>query len=515
MPPKVPASKQKAPWLSRFNVGVCFAVGVSILILANYTRVAQQPVLAPGLQDSSAQGTPLRNTLDAATVQHINAASVGVTSASNSLTETHIETLEPVDANAEGSAPSKKKKKKALWEIVEDEVNAEDLPKEPSSGDHDKPQDEHMKEIFQDKELMQVEQEIFTKVKAYDDNQHFYDCGDLTTDWRVADVVNRYEDYLPQNLSQKVPTQRYFIASVLHNDVKRIPSFTREMIKLIRLLHHSPVFVSLYEASSTDGTKAAIQPLVQVLETLNVAHRVVHGNEIRNSEQSKANFVATLRNRVMEPLYDEDTTWMYFDKVIFLDGSFFCGFDVIEMLKHKNASITCGLDVVLAAHGSQDLVLRDPHGIKDIDGKPFSASYPYASVPQSVDAVVRHRPFRVYSCFDGLAVFDASPMHTHGIRFREPGLKDCQAGQGALLSADLWDRGFKNHILIPTVRTAKDPDSWQLLASRKSHLIETLKESQKNDNGTVVVHGAVFGKPDRVACCVLEANGEKHSDKCS
>ena len=71
------------------------------------------------------------------------------------------------------------------------------------------------------------------------------------------------------------------------------------MIKLIRLLHHSPVFVSLYEASSTDGTKAAIQPLVQVLETLNVAHRVVHGNEIRNSEQSKANFVATLRNRVM------------------------------------------------------------------------------------------------------------------------------------------------------------------------------------------------------------------------
>lgn len=76
-------------------------------------------------------------------------------------------------------------------------------------------------------------------------------------------------------------------------------------------------------------------------------------------------------------------------------------------------------------------------------------------------------------------------------------------------------RGFKNHILIPTVRTAKDPDSWQLLASRKSHLIETLKESQKNDNGTVVVHGAVFGKPDRVACCVLEANGEKHSDKCS
>jgi len=191
MPPKVPASKQKAPWLSRFNVGVCFAVGVSILILANYTRVAQQPVLAPGLQDSSAQGTPLRNTLDAATVQHINAASVGVTSASNSLTETHIETLEPVDANAEGSAPSKKKKKKALWEIVEDEVNAEDLPKEPSSGDHDKPQDEHMKEIFQDKELMQVEQEIFTKVKAYDDNQHFYDCGDLTTDWRVADVVNR------------------------------------------------------------------------------------------------------------------------------------------------------------------------------------------------------------------------------------------------------------------------------------------------------------------------------------
>merc|ERR1711998_583115 len=100
---------------------------------------------------------------------------------------------------------------------------------------------------------------------------------------------------------------------------------------------------------------------------------------------------------------------------------------------------------VLAAHGSQDLVLRDPHGIKDIDGKPFSASYPYASVPQSVDAVVRHRPFRVYSCFDGLAVFDASPMHTHGIRFREPGLNDFHAGQGTLLSADLWDRGFKNH----------------------------------------------------------------------
>ena len=57
---------------------------------------------------------------------------------------------------------------------------------------------------------------------------------------------------------------------------------------------------------------------------------------------------------LQEPLYDEDTTWMYFDKVIFLDGSFFCGFDVIEMLKHKNASITCGLDVVHPCDGPAD-----------------------------------------------------------------------------------------------------------------------------------------------------------------
>lgn len=508
-------SKQKAPLFSRFNVGVILAVSVSILILANYTRVAQGPTPdAPGLQASGAKELPLSNVLDATTVQDINAASVGVTVAATSQ-ETQFETLEPVDGPAEDAQPKKKKpKKKALWEIVEDEVNAEDQPKEAKTADQEKPQqDEHMKEMFADKEHLQIQQEIFTKVKAYDDNQHFYDCGDHTTDWRVADVVNRYEDYLPANLTQKVPAQRYFIASVLHNDVKRIPSFTREIIKLIRLLHNSPVFVSIYEASSTDGTKAAIQPLVQVLETLNIAHRVVHGNEIRNSDQSKSNFVATLRNRVMEPLYDEDTTWMYFDKVIFLDGSFFCGFDILDMLKHKDASITCGMDLALGGPSGQDLVLRDPKALKDIDGRPFEQAYPYASVPQSIDAVVRHRPFRVYSCFDGLSVFDAAPMHTHGIRFREPGLNDCHAGQGTLLSADLWDRGFKNHILIPTVRTAKDPEAWQLLASRKSHLLETVKQVQKNDNGTIV-HGVVFDKPSHVHCCALHPDGEKHSDEC-
>ena len=176
---------------------------------------------------------------------------------------------------------------------------------------------------------------------------------------------------MPGSAAERVPhcaadrfaagTRRYFVASVLFNDEHRVPAFTRELLKLVRLLKGHPLFVSIYEASSTDGTNAALQPLSQVLEQIGVAHVVQHGLEqaiprlrlghslacsryygyqrvvarpsrhgpataprlILPTEvcaqiafgESKEHFVASLRNKAMEPLYNEDTTWIYFDKV--------------------------------------------------------------------------------------------------------------------------------------------------------------------------------------------------------
>ena len=95
---------------------------------------------------------------------------------------------------------------------------------------------------------------------------------------------------MPGSAAERVPhcaaadrfaagTRRYFVASVLFNDEHRVPAFTRELLKLVRLLKGHPLFVSIYEASSTDGTNAALQPLSQVLEQIGVAHVVQHGLE--------------------------------------------------------------------------------------------------------------------------------------------------------------------------------------------------------------------------------------------
>lgn len=507
---RAPVSKQRPALFSAFNVAVVLAVIIAVALIANFNRAVEQAAPLAAFDDASdhakASESALHTEDHPADSEHAAAATGAIDA-------------EKGGATAE---PKAAKKKKALWELVEEEMMHEehsekvDDAKAERSGQADAAKDgaadeeakeAEMSQIFADaKKVRVVKQDVFTQVREYDRNQHFYECGDSTTDWQVSDVVNRYVEYIPQDIAKIVPQKRYFVASVLFNDEHRVPAFTRELLKLVRLLKGHPLFVSIYEASSTDGTNAALQPLSQVLEQIGVAHVVQHGLEQIAFGESKEHFVASLRNKAMEPLYNEDTTWIYFDKVIFVDSCYFCAFDVLEMLVHSNANLVCAMDMAQPVTGH--LTLRDAPAIRDIDGKPFTSEYPFASDRHTKERIIANQPVRIWGCFDGLVLIDAKPMHEHGVRFRDPGVNECKESQGDLLARDLWARGYDSFVLVPSVRTARTADAWEVLSSRKSHLAEEVRAQAVSAER---VDTAPVQQPMHVACCAMDEKGQFHT----
>ncbi len=80
------------------------------------------------------------------------------------------------------------------------------------------------------------------------------------------------------------------------------------------------------------------------------------------------------------------------------------------------------------------------------------------------ESVATHRPFQVFSCWNGAAVFSAAPLlggssgddknkkkKQDGIRFRSSRPGECNQGEPQLFCKDMWYRGYGKIAVIPSV----------------------------------------------------------------
>ena len=320
-------------------------------------------------------------------------------------------------------------------------------------------------------------------------------------------------------------TMTYFIAVNFFNSADVLSGFVPELKRLLETLGPQRCYVSVWENGSSDGTQGTLRGLKRDLDAMGVGNRIITSNAsivdlcmeaglgecseeifkdgVRHTVAStRIQMMALFRNKPLVPLYRHlgeskarliqelyprlqgGTEKMGRAKtiVIYFNDIWFSHTDVVRLVNTRKMDydLACAVDFHPFAQ------LYDLWVLRDINGLILNQWFPYFWDSKSAWDVYYGRPVRVYSCWNGLVVFDATVLGTLnetggvGIRFRKwrPSEKrapkaakkdlseaekklfdksvfddgSCSVSECQLFSKDLWDAGRTRIYLNPAVK---------------------------------------------------------------
>jgi len=265
----------------------------------------------------------------------------------------------------------------------------------------------------------------------------------------------------------------FYITAMIVNMEDIINNYLVEMSKLINYLGGENVIVSIVEnGDSTDNTRDYLMKFQKYLNNRNITNRFFLEHEIEDprleqflfEEDShqylRIKYYATLRNRCFDLLYDlpidfSNTKIIYFNDIIFEYEN------IINLLSTNNEDYdaACGLDFYDVFYDSWVSI--------DLSGYSLLHDFPYFANKEAQDLFINHRPIRVFSCWNGIIVFNAAPLKDRKVQFRyesdperEPIHRLCSDQQYNFESEctyfhiDLHALGYTKKFINPDVRVA-------------------------------------------------------------
>lgn len=220
----------------------------------------------------------------------------------------------------------------------------------------------------------------------------------------------RYRDIIQEAVAHPrkqgyAKQEKFFIAAMFYNNEYVIPYWHDTLIKVIHYLGPDNVFVSVVESHSSDSSPQLLQALDADLELLGVPRRILTGDttvpkpaDLRGNPRIE--FLAATRNRALEPL-----TEGAYDRVVFSNDIYIEPESFVELLETNNGNydMACGLD--MGHFGAYDMwVLRDRQA------KLTSAIWPYFFDEADYQAMQTESPVPVFTCWNGIVVFNADPL---------------------------------------------------------------------------------------------------------
>ena len=172
-----------------------------------------------------------------------------------------------------------------------------------------------------------------------------------------------------------------------------------------------------------------------------------------------------------------------------------CAEDILELVYQRvrlGADMTCGLDWVYVG---RDPTFYDVWVARGMNGDSFfeipadgnwnSAWNLFWNNDHARASLHAHRPFQVFSCWNGAAVFTAKPLlddvddddddknnsntEKKGVRFRGPRDGECKQGEPQLFCKDLWHRGYGKIAVVPSVNLEYSDERAQQIKDLKGY----------------------------------------------
>ena len=200
-------------------------------------------------------------------------------------------------------------------------------------------------------------------------------------------------------------------------------NYIKQMKKLINYLGYQNVIISIIEnGDSKDQTRQYLKEFQEFLNRNKIINELLLNHEIddprskivpfiRNSPL-RIKFYAKLRNRCFDLLYKLHNIDFNNLKIIFFNDIVFEYEDIINLLSTNNEDYdaVCGLDF--------SDVFYDRWVSIDLDGNSLKPNFPFFINKQAQDLIVNHNPVRVFSCWNGVIAFNATPLKDKKIQFR-------------------------------------------------------------------------------------------------
>jgi len=336
-------------------------------------------------------------------------------------------------------------------------------------------------------------------------------CGDKLTGVGFQSVIKVLgkEGVPPPNLTGQemltLRSKKFFIAACLHQSELILPHWSLELIRLLLALRQSTasgwvpnLFVSIYESGSTDSTSTLLQSLEGHLNHLGVPHRIVLGG-LERGHRNRIDFIADIRNRALEPLHNAS---FKYDYVLWLNDVFFCADGVAQMAFNAlptvenglGADAVCGMDFVLYREKTYSHCdFYDIWVSHDMRGRNFRPNGQRAGGEQH-NTLWHHSPFQVFSCWNGMVIFNADLFQERLVRFRRNHWQsdECAASETELLFRDMWKLGRGKVVVSPFAASAYDIEGFRTCAVQR-------QPSEFQHNAPIEYKPP----PRHVSCCPL------------
>ena len=216
----------------------------------------------------------------------------------------------------------------------------------------------------------------------------------------------------------------FYIASNIVNIEYMIELYINELKKLIEYLGESKVIVSIVEnGDSKDDTRKYLKEFQDYLTKKNITNKFSLVKEIvdprlkiksfLNTPPSRIEYYSKLRNKCFDLLYELNNLDFENTIVIFFNDIIFRYEDIINLLStnNENFDAVCGFDMI-------NNYFYDHWVSIDLDGNHLNSHFPFFLNKEAQDLVIYHKPIRVFSCWNGVIAFKASPLKNRKVKFR-------------------------------------------------------------------------------------------------
>ncbi|SCO92527.1 related to alpha-1,3-mannosyltransferase [Fusarium oxysporum] len=277
------------------------------------------------------------------------------------------------------------------------------------------------------------------------------------------------------------PTIRYCLALDLRQNLILLPRLIGSVVEAIQFLGPRHCMLSVVEGNSPDGTGDVLSALRSHLEALGITY-FFQSSPIDPTKTERISRLAALRNLALQPLFEHRDQITKDTTIIFSNDVTACPDDILELVYQRNslrADMTCAMDWNLKNPRFYDVwISRGMNGDSFLDvpdgdwGKTSELFWNAKETRARFDA---RRPFQVFSCWNGAAVFGAQPI-IESLRFRAAKENECPQGEPQLFCKDMWYRGYRKIAVVPSVNLEYKLDMGRKIKEKMGFTLDIVSE---------------------------------------
>jgi alpha-1,3-mannosyltransferase len=121
------------------------------------------------------------------------------------------------------------------------------------------------------------------------------------------------------------------------------------------------------------------------------------------------------------------------------------------------------------------------------DGNWNSAWNLFWNDPKAQELLYAHKPFQVFSCWNGATAFTAQPILEQKVRFRGPIKNECYQGEPKLFCKDMWHWGHGEIAVVPTINLEYSDSAARKIKALRGYVSDWVNKGGDDDDPSLLI----------------------------